>query len=787
MRLSLTTLKKYLNTKASTEEIVEKLTMIGLEVEEVEDLAARLQGFVIGEIKSVEQHPNADRLHLLKVFDGKQDLQIVCGAPNVRVGLKSILALPGCLIPKFNEKLEVGKIRGVDSNGMMCAEDELLLGDDHTGIIELETDFPAGTPAAEALNADVVLDLNVTPNRPDCLGSKGVARDLAATGIGTFVDSPVPEIKGSYESPITVKIEDDTCPIYTGRYIRGVKNGESPDWMKRALVAAGLRPISALVDITNYLNIAECRPLHVFDADKVVGNITVRAAKEGEKMVALDDKEYTLSPEVCVIADDKAAQSIAGIMGGVDTAVSKDTVNVFLESAYFVPAKIAKAGTLTGAMSDSRSRFERGVDPNSAIDDNARATQMILDLCGGEPSEIVVAGKTPDCARTIDFNYGEVKRLTGMDVPEDEIKRILTVLGFGIKGNKISVPSWRWHDVSLPADLVEEVVRIYGLDNLPDAPMRAETLPIGSLLPNQKREVAVRRALAERGLNQAITWSFMDSKLAKYFDSKGVKLANPIASDLDELRPSLVPNLLSAVKRNQDTGVQDVQLFEVGPEFYSDKCGEQRLVACAVRAGSYLPKAWNEQERPVDVFDAKQDAISALMAADAPENMLVYKNAPAWYHPGRSGSLQLGKNKLAVFGEIHPRILKAFDIKTPVVACEVYLDMLPPVKQRENKMQKIFQKSPYQAVTRDFAFVMDKNVEAQKLLSSIQNVDKNLIQSVSVFDVYEGEHLPEGKKQIAVQVVIQSMEKTLTDAEIETLSQQILNYVSKNTGAELRK
>ena len=787
MRLSLTTLKSYLDTNASTQEIVDKLTQIGLEVEEVEDLSARLQGFIIGEIRSVEQHPNADRLHVLRVFDGKQDLQIVCGAPNVRVGLKSILALPGCLIPKFNEKLEVGKIRGVDSNGMLCAEDELLLGEDHTGIIELETDLPAGTPAAEALNADVVLDVNVTPNRPDCLGVKGIARDLAAAGVGKMIDKPVPQIEGTYKSPISVKIESDVCPIYTGRYIRGVKNGESPDWMKKALVAAGLRPISALVDITNYLNIAECRPLHVFDADKVVGNITVRAAKEGEKMMALDDKEYTLTPDVCVIADDKSAQSIAGIMGGVDTAVSKDTVNVFLESAYFAPAKIAKAGELTGALSDSRSRFERGVDPASSEDDNARATQMILDLCGGEPSEIVVAGKASDCVTKIDFNFGEVKRLTGMEVPKDEMVNILTRLGFGVKGNEITVPSWRFHDVSLPADLVEEIVRIYGLDTLPDAPMRAENLPTGNLLPNQKREVIVRRALAERGLNQAITWSFMDSKLAQYFNSKGVRLSNPIASDLDELRPSLVPNLLSAVKRNQDTGVQDVQLFEVGPEFYSDKCGEQKLVACAVRAGSFLPKAWNETGRPVDVFDAKQDAIAALLAADAPENMVVYKNAPEWYHPGRSGSLQLGKNKLAVFGEIHPRILKIFDIKTPVVACEVYLDALPPSKKRENKMAKPFQKSAYQAVTRDFAFVMDKEVEAQKLLASIQNVDKNLIQSVSVFDVYEGEHLPEGKKQVAVQIVIQSMEKTLTDAEIETLSQQILNYVAKNTGAELRK
>lgn len=787
MRLSLTTLKKYLNTTATTKELADKMTLIGLEVEELEDVSARLEGFIVGEIRSVEQHPNADRLHILRVFDGKQDLQIVCGAPNVRVGLKSILALPGCLIPKFNEKLEVGKIRGVDSNGMMCAEDELLLGDDHTGLIELETELPAGTPAAEALKADVVFDINVTPNRPDCLGVKGVARDLSATGIGELVEEPVPMVKGSYASPIDVKIEDETCPIYTGRYIRGVTNGESPEWMKKALMAAGLRPISTLVDITNYLNIAECRPLHVFDADKLTGNITVRPAKQDEKMMALDDKEYTLSEQVCVVADEKGAQSIAGIMGGVDTAVSKDTKNIFLESAYFVPEKIAKAGTLTGAMSDSRSRFERGVDPNSAIDDNMRATQMILDLCGGEPSEMVVAGEKPDCTRTINFNYGEVKRLTGLDVPQDEMERILKALKFGVNGNEVTVPSWRLHDVSLSADLVEEIVRIYGLENLPDAPMRAETLPIGNLLPKQKQEMSVRRALANNGLNQAITWSFMDSKLAKHFGGKGIILPNPIASDLDEMRPSLVPNLLSAVKRNQDTGVQDVQLFEVGPEFFSDKCGEQRLVACAVRAGNALPKTWQEAQRMVDVFDAKQDAVTALMAADAPENMIVYKNAPSWYHPGRSGSLQLGKNVLAVFGEIHPRILKVFDIKTPVVACEIYLDNIPTSKKQGNKMMKPLKKSAYQAVTRDFAFVMDKAVEAQKLLASIQNVDKNLIQSVRVFDVYEGEHLPEGKKQIAVQVVIQSMEKTLTDAEIEALSAQILNYAAKNTGAELRK
>ncbi len=787
MRLSLTTLKRYLETTATPKEIADKLTAIGLEVEEIQDLATSLQGFIVGEIKSVEQHPNADRLHVLRVFDGEKDLQIVCGAPNVRVGLKSILALPGCLIPKFNEELKAGVIRGVESNGMLCAEDELLIGEDHTGIIELDTDKPAGTPAAEALNADVVFDVNVTPNRPDCLGVKGVARDLAATGIGTLITPKTSEIKGTFKSPVDVKIETPACPIYTGRYIKGVKNGESPEWMKKALISAGLRPISALVDITNYLNIAECRPLHVFDADKLTGNIIVRQAIEGEKLQALDDKEYTLMPEVAVIADEKSAQSIAGVMGGVDTAVSADTKNVFLESAYFNPVDVAKAHIKTGAESDSCARFERGVDPASCVADNITATQMILDLCGGEPSEIVIAGAEPDWHHEIDFNWNEVERLTGLKIAPEKMQTILKSLGFGVDGNKISVPSWRFHDVKLPADVVEEIVRIYGLEELPDAPMRPEKLSAGILLANQSRERTVRRALAEQGLNQAITWSFCDSKLAKYFGSKGVRLENPISSDLDEMRPSLVVNLLSAVARNQATGTNDVQLFEVGPEFYSDKVDEQRLVACGVRAGNYLPKSWNEAVRSVDVFDAKADALRALKAANAPDNLIIYRNAPTWYHPGRSGAFQLGKNIVAVFGEIHPQVLKAFDIKTPVVAFEVYLDAIPMPKNKNGKMQSAVQKSAYQAVIRDFAFVMDKGVEAQKLLATIQNVDKNLIKGVSVFDVYEGDKLPEGKKQIAVQVVIQSMDKTLTDKEIETLSTQILNFVTKATGAELRK
>lgn len=785
MKFGLSTLKKYLDTTATPKELADKMTAIGLEVEDLQDLSDSLKGFVLAEIKTVAPHPNADRLHILTVFDGQNDIQIVCGAPNVRPGLKSILAKPGCYIALFNETIKAGKIRGITSDGMMCAPDELGIGTEHAGIIEIETDLPAGTPAADALKADVLFDVNITPNRPDCLGVKGIARDLSATGIGTLIDTPVPVIQGQFPSPIQVAITDDACPIYTGRYIRNVQNGESPEWMKQALIAAGLRPISTLVDITNYLNIAECRPLHVFDADKVRGVITARAAKDGEKLMALDDKEYTLTSDMCVIADDNGPQSIAGIMGGIDTAVSKQTRNVFLESAYFKPEAIAKTGVKTGAVSDSRSRFERGIDPQSCTDDNARATQMILDLCGGEPSDIVVAGSAPDCTRIIDFDFNEIKRLIGMDVPEKATTDILTKLGFGINGRKITIPSWRIHDISMSADLIEEVARIYGLDTLPDAPMRSDTLPTGVLMPHQRREAAVRRALAARGLCQAITWSFMDSRLAQYFGSKNLKLSNPIASDLDEMRPSLVPNLLSAVKRNQDMGTRDVQLFEVGPEFTDIVPGSQRLVACTVRAGSWTPKHWLQPTRDVDVFDAKADALAALAAIDAPCNTQVFRNAPVWYHPGRSGSIQLGKNIVAVFGDIHPMVLKAFDIKTPVCACEVYMDMVPAAKAK-GKMQKPLKLSDLMPLTRDFAFVMDKNVDAAKVIAAIENADRNLITDVNVFDEYEGDHLPAGKKSLAIQVTIQPTDKTLTDADIEVLSTQIINLVARNTGAVLR-
>ncbi len=785
MKVSLTALKTYLDTNATPQEIADKLTSIGLEVEEIIDKASDLKDFIIGEIKSVDHHPNADKLHVLSVFTGSETLQIVCGAPNVRVGMKSVLARPGNLIPHYNEKLEKGVIRGVESCGMLCSERELNLSDNHEGIIDLETDLPAGTSILEYYKPDVIFDVNVTPNRGDCFGIKGIARDLYAAGIGTLIPQEIKPIKGTFISPIHVRIEDPDCPQFVGRYIKGVKNGSSPEWMQRFLINAGLRPISALVDITNYLNIAECRPLHVFDADKLTGNITVRKAKEGEKLDALDEKEYTLTPEMTVIADDQNAQSIAGVMGGTPTGCTSETVNVFLESAYFTPMSVAKTGRLLNAESDSRTRFERGIDPASQVSGNERATQLILDICGGEASEIIIAGSEPDWHHTIEFDFGLVKKICGIDLPKEECIGILERLGFTVDGNVLSVPSWRSNDVKQSADIIEEIIRIHGTDDLPYEPLRGTELPVSILLPHQKREASVRRALASRGLNQAITWSFMDSKLAQYFDSKGIKISNPIASDLDEMRPSLIPNLLSAVKRNQDRGIKDVQLFEVGPEFYSYTPNEQRLVAAGVRAGNMTPRHFLETQRAVDVFDAKADALTGLTAADAPHNLQIQAKAPSWYHPGKSGSFCLGKNIVAVFGEIHPMILKTFGIKTPVSAFEIYLDNIPQ-QRAKGKSQKLLKLSPLMPLTRDFAFVVDESVEAGKIVSAIQSADKEKITDISVFDVYQGDKLPSGKKSIAVQVTIWPYEKTMTDQEIEILCTQIVNLVHKSTGAELR-
>ncbi|MBP5534555.1 MAG: phenylalanine--tRNA ligase subunit beta [Alphaproteobacteria bacterium] len=785
MKFSLSWLKDYLDTNASVEEISNTLTKIGLEVEEVIDNASALQGFIVGEIKSVEKHPNADKLNLLSVWTGKEALQIVCGAPNCRVGMKSVLALPGVMIPKYGEKLEKGVIRGIESCGMMCAEDELCLGSDHTGIIDLKTDAQAGTPFVDVLKPDIVFDVNVTPNRGDCFGVNGIARDLAAAGLGTLKKTDAAPVEGSFDSPISVTTQTSDCPLFTIRYIKGVRNGESPDWLKKKLVSVGLRPISALVDITNYFNIGEDHPLHVFDADKLTGNLTVRSAKDGEMLDALDEKVYTLRENMVVVADEKGPQSIAGIMGGTPTGVDENTVNVVLEAAYFNPMSIATTARQLNAESDSKMRFERGVDIATTIQANHNATQMILDLCGGQASKMVVAGSVSQEKRIIDFDFNRVQKLTGMEIAHEKMVEILTILGFGVNGSQITVPSWRMNDIFGSADLVEEIARIYGYDNLPTLFMRASEPITGILLPDQRKEVAVRRALADAGLCQAITWSFMDSRLAKLFNSKGIKITNPIASDLDEMRPSLVPNLLSAVARNTSRGTPDCQIFEVGPEFFGSKPEQQHTVACAVRSGQTGPRAWNETPREVDLFDAKADAYAALASVDAPvQSLQVYRNAPSWYHPGRSGTLCLGKTVLANFGEIHPAVLKAFDIKGKVVACEVFLDNLPPTKTKnKNKALHISSLMP---LTRDFAFIMDKQTEVAKLVNAIRGVDKELIADVRLFDVYEGDKCPAGKKSVALEIVIQPKDKTLIDEEIESLSRRIIGIAGKVVGAELR-
>ena len=785
MKFTYSWLKKYLDTTASVNEVSDTLTKIGIEVEEIINPADALKDFIIADVKTVTNHPNSDHLHILSVWTGKETLQVVCGAPNVYAGMKSVLAQVGVLIPKFNERIEKGVIRGVESQGMMCAEDELCIGDDHTGIIDLKTDLPAGTPFTDYLKPDIIWEVEVTPNRPDCYGVEGIARDLAATGIGMFNPAERKEVVGSFDSPVTVSTQTNDCPCFTLRYIRGVKNGESPDWLKKELSAVGLRPISVLVDITNYFNIGQCRPLHVFDANKIQGNLTVRGAKDGEKIVCLDEKEYTLSDGMVVVADEKAPQSIAGVMGGSASGVDENTTNVLLESAYFEPISVAKTGRILNCDSDSRVRFERGVDPLDTIAGNHRATQMILDLCGGEASHIVVAGQEPQRRQTITFDWGWPKKMTGMDIPKEESIRILKALGFDVNGDEVVVPSWRWNDVSMKADLVEEIARIYGYETLPESPMRADGITTSILLPNQKREIAVRRALANAGLNQAITWSFMDSKLAKLFGSHNIRIQNPIASDLDELRPSLVPNLLSAVGRNNGRAMPNVRLFEVGPQFFGVNPNEQEIVACAVRSGQTNNRHWANPPRAVDAFDAKADALTVLAAADVPMGGLqILRNAPDWYHPGRSGALCLGRNVLGYFGEIHPLVLKAFGIKEPVVACEVFLDKLPPAKAK-NKT-KLLTMSNLMPLSRDFAFVMDKTVDAANLMNAIKGLDKELISDVRIFDVYEGDKLPDGKKSIALEVVIQPKEKTLTDRDIELLSDRIIAVAGKVAGATLR-
>ena len=794
MKFTLSWLKEHLDTNASIDEISETLTCIGLEVEEVINPASQLDGFITAKIESVEMHPDSDHLHILTVNNGSEKFQVVCGAPNVKENMIGIFAPSGTLIPLYNERLKQTKIRGVDSCGMMCSEKEMCIGEDHTGIIELPSDTPIGKSAAEILNIDPVIEVSITPNRAECLGVRGIARDLVAAGLGELKPLNISKVEAKFTNPIKVRVEcPRECPTYTARYIRNVNNNaETPKWMKDRLNAIGIHSISPLVDITNYINYDLARPLHVFDADKLAGNIVVRMAKTGEKFIALNEKEYELSDNNLGICDDHGVQCLGGVMGGLEKGCSKDTTNVLLECALFKAECIANTGRKLQIDSDSRYRYERWVDPKSNISGSDYATAMILDICGGEASDLVIVG-SEECEERVAYLRPErLETFIGMPVTAEKSMEILQNLGFTVsfENGKIKAisPSWRG-DIEGEHDLIEEIVRMIGLDEIPAVSLSTGTLPKETLSAEQHNVVVVKHELASRGMYETVTWSFADSDVAKYFrkNQEAILLQNPIVKELDEMRPSILPNLLMAVKNNIARGYSNVALFEVGPEFYGRNPQEQITSASGVRAGLTSKKDWTGYSREYDVFDAKADALSTIAAANGPiENPQITTDAPSYYHPGRSGAIRLGKNVLAYFGEIHPSILKTLDIKTRVVAFEVNLNNIPLPRGAKGKARKKLELSQFQPVDKDLAFVVDKNVSAISIISAAKNADRNHITDVRVFDVYEGEHLPEGKKSVAIGLTFQPIEQTFTDKDIENLMNKVIVEVGKKTGGELR-
>ena len=806
MKLTLSWLKDHLDTNASLKEIVETLTRIGLEVEHVHDPAAQLKDFTIARVIEAKPHPNADRLRVCMVETGKgAPVQVVCGAPNARTGMKSVFSAPGTYIPGKKITLGKGVIRGVESLGMLCSAAELELSNDHEGILELPDDAPVGAVYAQWAGLDdPVIEINLTPNRPDAAGVAGIARDLAAAGLGKLKTPDVTAADGKFPCPVNVTLEfaagdKHLAPLFALRLVRGVKNGPSPAWLQERLRSIGLRPINALVDVTNFLTFDRARPLHVFDAKKVHGDLVVRRARQGEELLALDGKTYALDGDMVVIADANGVESIAGVMGGEASGCDENTTDVLIESALWDTHNIAHTGRTLGIVTDARYRFERGVDPAFALPGAELATKLVLELCGGEASKLVVAGAVPDSTRVIDFPWSETKRITGLDVSREQATDILTRLGFKIDAAtnaqaRIAVPSWR-PDVEGKADLVEEIVRIIGLDRIVSAPLpRGESVtePVLTLL--QRRVRGARRALAAQGLVEAITWSFIDAKQAKAFGGgdASLALANPIASDLSDMRPSLLPGLIAAAGRNAARGHNDSALFEVGQIFLSDNEAGQKTAASAIRRGTATTtgfgRHWFEPARKVSVFDAKADVLALLQSLGVPTGGIqIVAGGPAWTHPGRSATLQFGpKVIVGCFGELHPRVLNELDVEGPIAGFEIYLDALPAPKAKPTRTKPKLELSDLQPVERDFAFIVDRDAQAGDLIRAVQSADRALITDVSVFDVYEGAGVPEGKKSIAVAVALQPREKTLTDAEIDAVAKKIVDEAAKKTGAVLR-
>tara|TARA_R110002049_G_scaffold117332_5_gene270765 strand:+ start:702 stop:3098 length:2397 start_codon:yes stop_codon:yes gene_type:complete len=797
MKFTLSWLKDHLDTTASIDEITYALTDLGLEVEGVENPAAKLADFTLGYVKSAEKHPDADRLNVCQVDTDEGVMQIICGAPNAREGITVVVAKPGVYVPGIDTTIGVGKIRGVESFGMMASEREMELSEEHDGIIELPSGkvgdrFIDWLAENDPAKVDPVIEIAITPNRPDALGVRGIARDLAARGLGSLKPRDTAATEGAFACPISVSIDDDTldgCPVFYGRVIRGVKNGPSPAWLQDCLRAIGLRPISFLVDVTNFFTYDRNRPLHVFDADKVVGNLRVHRAKGGEQIVALDDKTYTLQPGQMVISDDNGAESIAGIMGGEATGVTEDTVNVFVESAYWDPVQIAYAGRALKINSDARYRFERGVDPEWTAYGIEHATRMILDHAGGEASEVVVAGKVPNTARAYKLDAARVQSLVGMTIPESDQRQTLTALGFRLEGNMAHVPSWR-PDVQGEADLVEEVARIASLTKLEGRPLPRLTpgVPRPVLSPKQRRVVAARRTTAALGYNECVSYSFIDQASAALFGggTDATRLENPISSDMSHMRPALLPGLLQAAARNQARGIADMALFEVGPAFSGGEPGEEHMLVTGLLVGRTGPKDVHGAARAVDLFDVKADAEAVLAAMGAPAKVQILRGAAEWWHPGRHGMICLGPKKvLGVYGEVHPKVLAALDVKGPAMAFTLWPDEVP-LPRKTGATRPALQISDLQAVERDFAFVVNTDVDALTLVNAAMGADKALIEDVRVFDEFIGGSLGEGKKSLAITVRMQPREATLKDADIEAVGAKVIEKVAKATGGVLR-
>jgi phenylalanyl-tRNA synthetase beta chain len=799
MIITIPWLKEHLNTKVKDSEIIDHLTNIGLEVEGIKENFGEMNVFKIAKILKAEKHPNADKLKVCDVTIGnKEILKVVCGAPNAREGLITIYAPPGAVIPKTKFELKIAKIRGIESRGMLCSKSELNLSDESDGIIELKNKEKEIGKSFFRNKSEKSIDISITPNRPDCLGIRGIARDLSSAGVGKLIQTKRKKIKKKEKHAIKtsiIKENNQGCIAFGSCYIKNITNKESPDWLKNKLIVLGLKPISAIVDITNYVMFDLNRPLHAYDADKINKEIIVRNSKDGEDFEALDKKKYKLKKGMCVISDKLGVLGLGGIIGGATTSTELNTKNILLEAAYFLPSSIRKTARELNINTDAKYRFERGIDPNSIQEGLELATELILKICGGEASKFVVTGQSTQVNKIIKFEIEKFEKLIGIPITISETNKILSSLGFKCKKEKkylkVEIPTWR-PDINLNEDLIEELIRIKGFNNIkliePEKKRTQETLNF-----KQKLFHLSQRAVASKGYLEAVTWSFTDSKIDKHFSKgeKEISIFNPISSDLDVLRRSIFSNLAIQLKKNQDRGYEDLSIFEIGPTFFGKNPGEQQVVIGGLKSGKVNKKSWLDKERNIDIFDIKSDVIKTLLELGIDQkDLFVSDNTKNCYHPGRSGSINLKTEKgphLAYFGEIHPAIIKNIDFKDlNIFGFEIFLKNMPEPNKKLRQSKKSFQTSDFQKSERDFAFVIDKIFKIGVLEKIIKEIDEKLIQKVTTFDVYEGENIPKDKKSVAINVTLQAFDKTLTDNDLDQISKNIIKVVSEKTGATIR-